>query len=122
MDMDPEAAVHADLGCAAVGEVIYAIGGCKHHNPVVDDTVEAFDTVAAKWDTLPRTPTARYALVVTLVKTALYAVGGEVDGNPCVTGQEFCFMGGGILVPHTVNMHMGGLRSKRGGVCHGEQT
>ena len=80
----------AGLGCAAVGEVVYAVGGhgvTAGYQPVA--VVEAFGTVAAKWTTLPPMPTARLGLAVAVVKTTLYAIGGDYGSGATDVVEAF---------------------------------
>jgi len=61
----------SSLAAAAVGEIIYAIGGTGPTN-----RNEAYDPSTNSWSTKANMPTARYRLAAAAVGGIIYAIGG----------------------------------------------
>ncbi len=69
-----------DCAVAAVGNVIYAIGGDGPVDPwPAQNTVRAFDTVTHLWSTRTAMPTARSGAAVAVISGKIYVAGGTND-------------------------------------------
>ena len=68
------------LGAAAIGGIIYAVGGIDATN--ISAVVEAYDPATNVWTTKAPLPTARYGMKLGVVGGLLYAVGGYEGGIP----------------------------------------
>ena len=67
-------------GAAAVGGIIYVIGGWTNGN-LEAAVVEAYDPSSNTWSTKAPMPTARAALGVAAVNGIIYAIGGTTNCN-----------------------------------------
>jgi N-acetylneuraminic acid mutarotase len=83
----------AKLAEAAVGGIVYAIGGSDHGcDPAHGgsyNTVEAYDPVTDTWTTKASMPTARNSLAAAVVNGIVYAIGGQNGPNSYSTVEAY---------------------------------
>jgi hypothetical protein len=85
----PMPTARAELATAAVGGVIYAVGGTSSTSLTLT-TVEAYDIATDTWTTKASMPTARAGLSTAAVNGIVYAMGGYIpDGTPDVHYPDF---------------------------------
>lgn len=73
----PLARARGASGVAAIGDVIYVIGGSRDASTA---EVDAYDVVADEWTALPDAPAALNHLVAAAVDGKVYAIGGRTTG------------------------------------------
>jgi N-acetylneuraminic acid mutarotase len=73
------------LGVAAIGGILYAVGGRTGGGLSSVATVEAYAPTTNTWTTKASMPTARGELGVAVVGGILYAVGGSLENNDYAT-------------------------------------
>jgi hypothetical protein len=64
------------LAAAAIGGVIYAVGGELGSASTAQATLEAFDVLTLRWERLPPMPTPRGGLAAAAFGGRLHVVGG----------------------------------------------
>jgi len=80
----PMPTTRAGLGVAAIGDVIYAVGGYNWLSPLATpqfmNVVEAYDTRTNTWSSKAPLPTAQISMGLAVVNGILYSVGGLNEG------------------------------------------
>lgn len=73
-------------GSAAIGEILYVIGGGGMDSNL--DSNESFAASTGEWSSVASMPTSRHALVCVPFGTDIYAIGGWMDGTVCSAHLE----------------------------------
>ena len=75
----PTPRIHSSV--AAVGGLVYVIGGAKDQTLQGLSTVEAYDPIKDAWTTKASMPTARYGAGIGVINGSIFVIGGSQKGD-----------------------------------------
>jgi N-acetylneuraminic acid mutarotase len=73
-----------EVGGAAIGDRVYVVGGVAAGESAPSAVVEAYDTIADRWDVVAPLPAPRRAVAAAATGGVLYAAGGFASGDGAV--------------------------------------